>query len=172
MSLCSEVMPDGSYGIVLARGEAVRWLDREDVYLHAMAVMSATVRAEHDAAIFRQLRDKLGMDFQDAGHMLEMVRRGRPPVDAQALQPLGLEPGVTQDGKPSMVVFLGGHKIGQWDLTEARRHALACMELAEAVDRDNGYFTYLSEELELGEKCRVLVGTLSEHMDTYTVVKG
>lgn len=170
VSLCSEVLPDGTYGIVLSRGDSVRWLSREDVYRHSMAVMSASIRAEHDAAIFRQLTGELNLTPTDAAHMIADLRERRAPVDAQALQPLGLEPGVTIQGKPFLVLSVGGHKIGQWKPQDARQHALACMELAEAVPRDNDYFTFLSTAMELdGGQARAVVSGLAEFIGHYTV---
>lgn len=168
--MCSEILPDGRYGIVLSHGETVRWLSREDVMLHCQTVVEATVRAEHDAAIFKQLHHTVGMAAELAGEVLVRVRARRTPLDAQALQPLGLEPGVTLAGKPFLVLSVGGRKVGQWESADARNHALACLELAAAVDADNLYRDVLVEELELEDRAYAMVGELGKELTMYTVV--
>lgn len=173
ISIASEILPDGRYGIVLAYGKNVRWLDKETVYRHCQAVVQATVRAEHDAAVFRQLHFSVGLPVDVAGDMVERLRKRRNPLDAQALQPLSLEPGVTIAGKPFLGLLVNGHKVGQWGPEEARQHAVGCLELAAAVDLDNAYRDVLMTEVGVEEN-RVaygMVGELSKELTLYTVVK-
>ena len=174
ISIASEILPDGRYGIVLAYGKTVRWLDKEQVYLHCHAVVQATVRAEHDAAVFRQLHHSVGLPMDVAGEMVDRLRKARNPLDAQALQPLGLVPGVTVAGKPFLELLVNGHKVGQWGPEEARQHAMGCMELAAAVDCDNAYRDCLMDEVGVEEN-RVaygMVGELAKDLARYTVVQG
>lgn len=174
--MCSEVTPDGRYGIVLSRGDAERWLSYEEVLLHCTATIQAAVRAEHDAAVFKQLTGPLELPFEHAGLTVQDLRDMRPPVDAQALQPLGLEPGVTMAGKPFLVVRVGGHKVGQWTPADARNHAMACLELAAAVPLDNNYFDFMTGR-EDGEKvfpahvARNVIGDLSQYLGRHKVVE-
>ena len=168
--MCSEILPDGRYGIVLSHGKTVRWLSREDVTRHCQTVVEATIRAEHDAAIFKQLHHKVGMTPELAGEVLVRVRDRRTRLDAQALQPLGLEPGVTIEGKPFLVLSVGGVKVGQWYPADARNHALACLELAAAVEADNRYRDVLVEDLDLEDRAYAMVGSLADELVFYTVV--
>lgn len=173
ISLYSEVGPDGRYGIVLARGDTQRWLTYEQVLLHCTATIRAAVCAEHDAAVFKQLTGPLELPLTHAGQTVQDLRDRRPPVDAQALQPLGLEPGVTVKGKPYLVVSMGGRKVGQWSPADARQHAMACLELAAAVSLDNNYFDFMTggDGVMPENVARNVVGDLAEYMTRYKVVE-
>lgn len=173
ISLYSEVAPDGRYGIVLARGDTQRWLTYEQVLLHCTATIRAAVYAEHDAAVFKQLTGTLELPLTHAGETVNDLRKRRPPVDAQALQPLGLEPSVTVKGKPFLVVKVAGHTVGQWSPADARQHAMACLELAAAVTLDNNYFDFMTDgDGAIPENAaRNMVGDLTQHIGTHKVVK-
>lgn len=171
--MCSEVTPDGRYGIVLSYGQTVRWLSYDDVLAHCTATIRATVAAEHDAAVVRQLHHTLGMSLQDAGAVLMELRGARLRPDAQALQPLGLEPGVTVEGKPFLTLSVGGHQVGQWGPAEARNHAMACLELAAAVSLDNAFYDFLTTgDGSLPENtARSVVGNLGQYIGRHAVVE-
>lgn len=144
MTLLSEVHPDGTYGVTLRRGETSRWLTREQVYAHAAEVVTAARRAEYDAALLRQLHGELGLPVQEVGMTVQTIREQRVPLDVEALNPLRLEPCATPEGKAFLVLSIGAHKVGQWTPGDARRHAMACLDLAEVVRLDNGYFAFLT----------------------------
>lgn len=170
--MCSEITPDGRYGIVLSWGDTVRWLSHEDVLLHCTETVRAAVCAEHDAAVFKQLTGKLELPATHAGETLQDLRDRRPPADAQALQPLGLEPGVTLDGKPFLVVSVGGRKVGQWTPADARNHAMACLELAAAVPLDNAYFDFMTGDGVMPQHVgRNVVGDLGQYLGRHQVVQ-
>lgn len=171
ISVASEVLPDGRYGIVLSYGKTVRWLSREDVTLHCQVVVEAAVRAQHDAAVFKQLHHRVGLPLEEVGLMVQQVRDARPPLDAQAIQPLGLEPGVTVEGKPFLAIRVGGRKVGQWTPGDARDHALGCLELAAAVDLDNRYRDVLVEQVGVGDRAYQMVSELGRDLATYKVVE-
>lgn len=172
ISLCSEMTPEGRYGIVLSRGDAMRWLSREEVLLHCAATIAAAVAAEHDAAVFKQLTGPLELPVDHAAETLNDLRKRRPPADAQALQPIGLEPGVTTQGKPFLVVSVGGHKIGQWTPGDARNHAMACLELAAAVPLDNAYFDFMTDDHVMPHQvARNVIGDLANFLGRHKVVE-
>jgi hypothetical protein len=170
ISMCSEVLPDGRYGIVMSHGKTVRLMDRADVTLHCQVVMEAAVRAQHDAAILNQLHRTAGVPLEAAGEVLARVRARRIPLDAQALQPLGLEPGVTLRGKPFIAVKVGGRVVGEWEPGDARNHALGCLELAAAVDLDNHYRDVLTEDIDVGDRSYAMVSELGKELKRYKVV--
>jgi len=171
--MCSEVTPEGRYGIVLSRGQTMRWLTYEEVLLHCTATIAAAVCAEHDAAVFTQLTVKLELPADHAVATVEDLRKRRPPVDRQALQPLGLEPGINMQGKPYLKVSIGGHKVGQWTPGDARNHAMACLELAAAVPLDNAYFEWMTtgDGMIPSHVGRNIVGDLGSHLGRHKVVE-
>lgn len=173
ISLYSEVTPEGRYGIVIARGETERWLTYDEVLLHCTATIRAAVSAEHDAAVFKQLTGPLKLPLTHAGETVNDLRKRRPPVDAQALQPLGLTPQVTAAGKPYLLVKMGGHTVGQWSPADARQHALACLELAAAVALDNNYYDFMTgaDGVMPENVARNVVADLGKFIGRHTVVE-
>lgn len=212
ISISSELLPDGRYGMVLTAGETVRWMNRTDTLAHCAAAMQVAMRAEHDAGIFRQLTpgrppgkresgvardtsrqtlvddggkatmdailrsleglDASEQDLRMIGEVLKLVRGRYTAVDRQALHPLYLEPSVTLTGEPFIAVHLNGERVGQWTPVDARRHALGCLEVAEAVELDNHYRDTLTADLSCSEQtASALVGMLAREMASYTVVE-
>lgn len=171
LSIASEVMPDGSYGIVLSYGKTIRWMAVEDVTYYCQGVVQAAVYAEYDAGIVKQLRDRVGVPQEGVGEVLELVRAKRPALNVHATHPLGLEPGVNLAGKPFIGLHVNGRKVGQWDPDDCRSHALGCLDLAAAVQLDNVYRQVLAEDVGVGDKARGFVGMLGKDLPSYKVVQ-
>lgn len=168
ITIHSDVLADGSYGIVIHDGaDTVRALTRDEAYAHAQAVLAAAQRAEYDAAVFLQLTRKLGLPVEVASASVQDLRDVRVSLDASALHPLGLEPGATVEGKPYIVVSLEGDRVGQWTPADARLHAAAALELAEVVRLDSDYYEWLrtSPGVEEG-RARAAVDDLVNHRPT------
>lgn len=170
ISLASEIMPDGRYGIVLSHGKTIRLMDVNDVTAHCREVIAAAVRAQHDAAVLKQLHHRVGIPLDAVGEVLERVRARRPELNVHATHPLGLVPGVTLAGKPFIELLVNGRKVGQWDPEDARNHALGCLELAAAVGLDNVYRDVLVEDIDLGDRAYGMVGELSKELTLYKVM--
>lgn len=171
ISIASEILPDGRYGIVLSYGDTVRIMAVEDVTYHCQAVVQAAVYAEYDAGIVHQLHTRVGLPLEAVGEVLELVRAKRPALNIHATHPLGFEPGVNKEGKPFVGLLVNGHKVGQWDPDDMRNHALGCLDLAAAVALDNTYRDVLTEDVDLGERARGIVGDVGRSLPHYKVVQ-
>lgn len=165
ITLLSDVLADGSYGIVIHDGaDIVRALTHDEAYDHAQAVFAAAQRAEYDAAVFRQLTTKLGQPLDTVAETIRDLRSMRAPLDPNALHPIGLEPLVNSQGKPFLIVSLNGHPVAQWTPADARRHAAGALELAEAVRLDSDYYAWLTSEAGIEEPhARNIVDDLANH---------
>ena len=161
----SDVAPDGTYVVAIEVGPDESWmLDRHQIRAHGIAVLEAAARAEYDAAVFAQL-STLSVDQRAIGQVLTDLRAERPPLDTAATAPLELEPGVShRDHRGFLTLKLHGDPLGQWELDDARRHALACLEVQAAVDLDAIYRTTLVGIVGLDDaRARAVVGALAEH---------
>lgn len=170
ITLLSDVLADGSYGIVIHDGaDTVRGLSREEAYDHAAAVLTAAQRAEYDAAVFQQLNGKLGLPLDTVAEAIRDLRSTRAPLDPNAMHPIGLEPLVTSQGKPFLILSVNGRRVCQWTPADARRHAAGALELAEAVRLDSDYFTWLTNDAGVEEpRARNVVDDLANHRPNAT----
>lgn len=116
---------------------------------YASAVLAAAQRAEYDAAVFKQMR-KL-VDVEHAAQLIIDLRRDRPLLDSSPLAPMRLEPGVNSEAKPFLAVFIDDQQVGQWDVPDAREHALGVLEAVTAAELDAGYFRALVGIINLDE---------------------
>jgi hypothetical protein len=126
-------------------------MGRMDAQLYALGLMQLVQRAEFDSAVMRLLVRKLGMDLNTAGNFVAQdLRKGREPVRVHDACRLGFRPGVSKYGfKPFLSVLLDDEPVGQWELPDARSHAMHVIETCEAVDLDAALKRVLTEVLEL-----------------------
>lgn len=117
-------------------------LDHDRAARYAWGVLDAAHRADYDAAVLRQMRDKLGVDLRTIAQLVTDMRADRPPLDDAGTYPLRLEPGVAADGGHGFLrLSIGDDRepVGQWTTEDARQHALHVMESVKVADLDAGY---------------------------------
>lgn len=138
-------------------------LTPERVLRYATTVLGAAQRAEYDAAVFAQMRT-LVTDDRAVAELITDLREDRPPLDDAATAPLGLVPGVNREGKPFIAVHIDGKHVGQWDVPDARSHALHALETVEAAELDGHYFRALKGLVGLDEnRARQVVEDIGRH---------
>lgn len=116
---------------------------------YAAAVLAAGMYAAHDAAVLVQLTE-LGLTTVEAAGAIRTLRDSRAPVPTTGTA-LALEPGVTAEGKPFLVILLAGEREGQWTVADARTHAQHVLEAVHAADLDAAYRRYLVGTVGLDE---------------------
>lgn len=140
----SEPLADGTYVTAVHYGaDRSRILDRQTAMAYVADIFTAAVRAEHDAAVIRQLLG-LGLDLETAAQAIADLRADRPALDDTVTVPFRLVLGVSaKTGNGFLHVHLNGVKIGQWDPRDARDHAVNVLTVLAAVDLDAAYRRYL-----------------------------
>lgn len=118
-------------------GDRAIVLTPERATAYTRAVLDAAGRAEYDSAVFDQMKSKVEVDA--VAQVILDLRKDRPPLDVEATAPLRLDPGVNSKGKPFLGLFVDDKQIGQWDVDDARQHAMHVMEAPLAADLDAAY---------------------------------
>lgn len=114
------------------------------------AIYMALAWAEYDAAVFRQLTLKLGMDNTAAAGTLQEIRARRAPLTTAG--PLELVPGVSVfTGKAFLVIQVYGEKIGQWSPADARHHASGILDAIAVAPLDDAYHATLTGDVGVTE---------------------
>lgn len=144
----TEPTPDDSgYMVTLSVGEdSIVHLTPERAFAYARVLLGHICRAEHDAAIVKQMRKVMGTDadsMMSIAQLIRDVRADRPPLDDEATMPLRFEPGVNQSHKGFVGVFHGGEQLGTWSIKPARAHALGIIEAVENANLDAAYMRAL-----------------------------
>lgn len=164
----SDLMPDGcTYQVSVDVGSDVTIpLGRQACIDYAMAVLTAAMHAQHDAAIVRQLTS-IGIDMDTATMALTAVRKGRAPVDDAATEPLLFVPGVSAfTGKPFVELHLDGRPFGQLTAAQAAVHATWTLRTLTAADADQVYYQVLTGEFGLdAPRVRQIVAEIGEHYE-------
>jgi hypothetical protein len=140
---------DGSgYMVTLEASDDVAvTLTPDQAFRHAQGILAAAHRAAHDAAVLRQMTRGWEFPLQHAGHLIQSMRDDRPPLDPADTAPLFLEPGVAPaDLRPFLIVHINGEPVGQWDVEQAKQHAMAVLSMAGVADLDSGYYRLLSTQ--------------------------
>lgn len=167
ITVLSDVAPDGRTYIVTVHldGNTARTLDRDQGYAWASTVLAAATRAEHDAAVFRQLTRTVGLPQHLAASFLAGLRADRPELDADTTAPMRIEPGVAVHGEPFLAVFINDTQVGQWTCADARSHATGILEVVTAVDLDAAYFRYMVSAMGTdATEARNIVSDLARHI--------
>jgi hypothetical protein len=161
----SDVAPDGTYVVGLHLGEDRAWtFTRDEAVRHALAVITQAERAEYDAAILALLHTRLGMPLPDAGAFVANdLRPDRPPVEDPG--PIELIPGVShRDLRPFLNLRLDGKPVGQWEIGDARQHAMFVLQAIAAVDNDAALHRLLIGAIGLDDqRARAVVEDLANH---------
>lgn len=118
-------------------------LDRENANAYAYAILEAVARASYDAAVYSQIRTRISEDPHVAGHLIVDLREERPPIDFSIMAPMSFRDGVNQKGKPFLTILFNDEPAGQWDLQDAREHALGVLEAIVVAELDSGYLRAL-----------------------------
>lgn len=144
----TEPTMDGSgYMVTLSVGEdAIVHLDPERAFAHARTVMGYVFRADHDAAIVKQMSKVLkGSQKTQQDEMLAIaelirdIRADRPPLDDEATAPLRFASGVNQSKKGFLEVWYGDEQLGTWSTKAAMKHAVFVMGAVEGANLDAAY---------------------------------
>lgn len=114
-------------------------LDREQANAYSYAILEAVARAEYDAAVFNQISKRMSDKEGYASQLVVDLRKDRPDIDFSVMEPMSFTPGVNQRGKPFLLINMAGEPVGQWDLKDARLHALMVLESIVVADLDAGY---------------------------------
>ena len=103
--------------------------------------------------------------------MVTDLRADRPPLDAAATDPLTFTPGVSLARRhPSLALHRHGEQIGQWEVGDARGHALHVLEAVAVADLDAAYRRALVGMVDLDEATAVVVvDDLRHHCTDWTV---
>jgi hypothetical protein len=162
----TEPTVDGSAYVVTieASDDVAVTLDPDRALRYAWGVLDAAHRAAYDAAVFKQLT-KLGIEVPAAAMVVDQLRSDRPPLDAEATKPLGFDPGVSQSTEEAfLAILIGGERVGQWNVEDARGHALAVLESVAVADLDGGYYRALIGSVGLDEnRARQVVEDVGSH---------
>lgn len=172
----SEVSPDGHFVLSVEFSSDVSMpLDTVQARAYAAEVMRASAIARHDAAVARQIIEKLGLPVKEAALTLHMLRAGRPPLDAAALGLLSMTPEVSVSGNPFLACSVripsqvragpydkDGQRSWQWSVAEAHQHAGQVLVGSAIVDLDSAYRRWLVERCGIEpERALNVVGDLS-----------
>lgn len=164
ISILTQPDIDGTYRVTLEIDADTSYnLDRCTAQTHATAILAAVARAEHDAAVIRQMR-KVGTGREAAVELITTIRADRPAIDWPA--PLQLTPGVSsKTGDPFLHVTIKRKAIGQWTMDDARNHAMSVLEAVEVADLDGAYLRALMTIGVDEPRARATVGNLADFRD-------
>lgn len=141
----SEPDDTGTYHLYLELGpDDVVPLGVTEAYGWAREVLSAVAAAEYDAAVMRQIRS-LGLPQQGAAEMVQLMRADRAEhVPVSMIPGLALVPGVSAfTGLAFVRLDRHGRPVGQWEMDDARQHALGVIEALEVTALDSAYLRAL-----------------------------
>lgn len=134
----------------------------ERAMAHASVILAAAQRAEYDAAVVTQMRDKVPLEA--IGQLVGDLRKDRPPLDGEAIAPMEVEPAVSAKAHPFLVVSIAGEEWGQWAVPAARAHAMNLLEAVQAADLDAAYYRALTGLVGLEEgTARQVIEDLANH---------
>ncbi len=149
-----------SYVVLVEFGQdEVMTLKPHEALTYARDLLTVIARAEHDAAVFRQVTD-LTKDKSMAGSLVVQLRkdRGGPLTGTDPAQ---FEAGVAlrDDGgfHPFITVSFGGKPFGQWEPESARSHAAAVIEASAVRDLDEAYLNRLISDVGIDRRTALKV---------------
>lgn len=133
---------DQDHSVHLNRGRSIK---------HALAVLTAVEYACMDSVIWKQMMEKVGKE-EVAARAIQDLRNDRPEIDFSVSAPMSLQPLCSADGKPFLYVLMDGKPVGQWEVEDARAHALSALSAFAIADLDSSYYRYLRGTIELEEE--------------------
>jgi hypothetical protein len=141
-------LDDDGYMVTLSVGEdAAVTMTPDRAFAYARTLLGHIARADHDAAVVRQMRKVIGTDAKAMRNIAQLIldmRSDRPPLDDESTAPLRYEPGVNQSHKGFIACFHQGEQFGTWSLKAAKRHALGMIEVVENANLDAAYLRALT----------------------------
>lgn len=139
----TEPTPDGTgYMVTLSVDEDRSIsLERPTAMEYAYTVLKVVACAEYDAAVLKQMTKRVNRE--SAAQLVVDLRKDRPEPDFTVMAPLSLAEGVTSAGKAFVIVKKDGEPVGQWDLKQAREHALGIIESLVVAELDEAYLRCL-----------------------------
>lgn len=157
----------GHYGVVIEVGQDRTFpMDAVAAYAWAREVLSAVAAAEYDAAVIRQMHH-LGLDDHGAASVVSQIRADRAEeVPLSMIPGLSMKSGVSARTRQGfLLISLDGEAFGQWDMDQAREHALALLTAVEVAVLDAAYLrALLRTGLNLDLALRAIAG-LSKYRD-------
>jgi hypothetical protein len=160
----SDVAANGEYVLTVHFNDDIAFplngsADRLD---YAGALLTACGAAEHDAAVFKQLKAMMDIPEPEAMHYVIDLRKRRAGTSWKA-GPFTLTPGVNRRGKPFVACEING-TTWQWSTGQAREHARQVLEVGSIVDHDANYRDFLIEAFELDRELAMqAVHLLQQH---------
>lgn len=161
----SKFTPDGTYILAIEFSLDVALpLNTDQARAYSAEVLRATVIAQYDAAILRQLTETLHATTKDAALAVRMLRDDRPELDKTALGPLCITPSVSAiTGKPYLACTVAvprgrtgpydrdGQRRWHWTIAEGRQHARHVLEESNLIDLDLAYRRWLIAHCDVDE---------------------
>lgn len=165
----SEPDEAGTYHLYLELGpDDVVPLGVEEAYGWAREVLSATAAAEYDAAVLRQLKH-VGIDKEAVVEMVRLMRDDRAEhIPVSMIPGLALVPGVSAFTGNGFLRLDRHHKrVGQWELDDARQHALGVIEALEVTTLDSAYLRALEHHagIDRGRALQIVTDLANHRCD-------
>lgn len=152
-----------TYFPAIVSGDRTFSLSREGAVAYAHTVLEAIGRANYDAAVLKQLSQKIGIDLQTAaGFISEVMRPERPEIDFSPTKPLTFRPGINKDLLGFVDIFWDDEHIGQMRAKQAYRHAMWVLEVVSVVDLDAQYLRML-KTMDLGDNALGIVADVANY---------
>jgi len=160
----SEVLPDGSYTIGFNIGPDLAWtLPPRAATAYAVACITLSMAADHDAAVLRQLTQGAQLSLADSARFLHEAVRSPRSARRPCSGPLQFEAGLRMDGKPFIASTVNGRPLGQLSPADLRGHASNVLTVVAAVDLDSNLHHALTRRMELDDPtARAFITTLPE----------
>lgn len=156
---------EGVYRVVLEFGaDDTIGLDADAALLYAHQMLRAVAVAEYEAAVLAQL-EHIVPDGELANDTAVMVvgdmRKDRPPLSW--CTPLSLVPGVSSTTRKGFLLCkLHDVAVGQWEIADAKEHALFVMEAVHCAELDSAYMRQLRSMDIPEETARATIGKLAD----------
>ena len=146
-------LDDSGYVMSLEVGkDSARTLTVDDAVRYGAHLLDAIAQAEHDASVVRQTVEKLRVPLEHATGFISAMRQNRPEPDPQDTTPLIFMPSVSTTYEPFIDVWFDGQSLWQWDMDEARSHAVEVILGAHRANLDSAYYRMLVESVRLNKR--------------------
>lgn len=135
----------GTYRVVLhLNADSCVPMDTQLCRQHAEYVTKCLSAAEYDAKVYRMLLKVAGSEKgieETAAELITDLRKDR--VSPLAPTPLELSPGVGSEGEPFLHVRINGQLVGQWEMDDARSHAMGMLAAPTFAEFDQAFLQAL-----------------------------
>lgn len=130
-------------------------------------VYAAIARAEYDASVIRQMREKLHADNDAVAVVVKGLRARRTKLSPCG--PVSLTPGVSRRTmEPYLILRYNRDPVGQWTPGEARHHASGVLDAIAVAPLDNVYREVLTDDVGTDAAlAAAIIDDLSHFRDEY-----